>query len=103
MVVDLACADGFTDSRVTDANGNYLFTNVPAGVCDVTVDVGTAPAGKVPGNCPTTFSVDLAAGASFLDADFCFVSPPAKVGDTVFCDPRRRRRPGSRRAGHRGA
>ena len=64
------------DSQVTDANGNYLFTGIPAASsCDVTVDGATAPADTEPGdNCLDTFNdVDIIAGTAFLDADFCFM------------------------------
>ena len=71
----------------TDANGNYLFTEVPPGECLVEIDPATAPPDKVPGMCPLIVSVDLQAGESFLDADFCFVNPPPGcIGDTVWCD-----------------
>ena len=94
VTVDLVCAgddgvlgtaDDLTDSQTTDGNGLYLFTGIPASMCEVSVDVGTAPADKLPGRCPTLFAVDLQPGQSFLDADFCFVSP-GTIGDTVFCD-----------------
>jgi len=49
-------------------------------ICDVTADPSTAPDDVEPGdNCPDLFSVDVAAGESFLDADFCFTfdtTPP---------------------------
>lgn len=34
----------------------------------------------------TLIELDLAPGDAFLEADFCFVDPPARLGDTVFCD-----------------
>jgi len=80
VTVNLVCTlpDGTTinDSQVTDANGIYLFTGIPAGVtCNVTVDETTAPDDTEPGdNCPDSFNVDVLAGAAFLDADFCFKS-----------------------------
>ncbi len=82
----LGTADDYTDSQTTDADGHYLFENIPPGDCEVMVDSSTAPPDKVPGVCPTTVAVDLQAGQSFLDADFCFNAPPGEVGDTVFCD-----------------
>jgi len=80
VVVHLTCTlpDGtvLTDSQLTDADGHYLFTNVPAGECYVTVDVSTAPAGcDELGTCPTDMTFDLGPGESFLDADFCFRPP----------------------------
>ena len=83
----LGTADDITDSQMTDANGNYLFTEVPPGECLVEIDPATAPSDKVPGMCPLIVSVDLQAGESFLDADFCFINPPPGcIGDTVWCD-----------------
>jgi len=83
----LGTADDFTDSQTTDASGSYLFTDVPPGLCIVEVDPATTPADKIPGMCPLVVSVDLQAGQSFLDADFCFVTPPpGAIGDTVWCD-----------------
>jgi len=75
VTVGLSCTlpDG-TDSQVTDANGNYLFTGIPAGSdCEVTVDDTTAPDDMEAGECPASFSsIAVTAGESFLDADFCF-------------------------------
>ena len=92
--VDLVCAgndgvigtaDDIVDSTVTDANGLYLFTGLPAGLCLVSVDSSTVPVGKVPGVCPTEYTVNLPLAGSFLDADFCFIIP-GEVGDFVWCD-----------------
>ncbi|MDH3308930.1 MAG: MSCRAMM family adhesin SdrC, partial [Acidimicrobiia bacterium] len=73
----------------TDANGNYLFADLAAGSYDVTVDVTTAPADTT----LTTvgaFTVDLAAGDRFADADFGFnggaVLATAAIGDQVWLD-----------------
>jgi cysteine-rich repeat protein len=89
VTVNLACTGPvINDSQVTDANGNYLFTGIPAGAsCEVSVDATTAPADKEPGdNCPNTFNVTIIAGASFLDADFCFKFRPGSIGDLVWSD-----------------
>jgi hypothetical protein len=41
------------------------------------VDLTTIPDGAEPGdNCPSTFSVTLSSGESFLDADFCLAQLP---------------------------
>ena len=72
-MVELDCDGGFSRSLATDGDGMYLFTDVPADDCVVTVDPTTAPDDKVPGMCPQKFEVALSAGESFLDADFCFV------------------------------
>ena len=87
VTVQLNCDDGTMDSQVTDADGKYLFTGIPAGSeCTVSVDDTTA-GDKIPGTCPLSFTVSVGAGSSFLDADFCFVDPPrGEIGDTVYCD-----------------
>jgi len=89
VTVELTCTDPdgavYTDTQITAINGLYLFTGVPAGSCDVTVDVSTAPFDKEPGNCPTTVNVELAAGQIYNDVDFCF-RELGEIGDTVFYD-----------------
>ena len=82
----LGTADDFTASDVTDANGFYLIRNVPAGPCEVTVDLDSAPEDKTPCECPTKISFTLQQGQSFLDADFCFSFVPGRIGDFVWCD-----------------
>ena len=85
VTVNLSCTllDGtvLTDSQVTDANGNYLFTGIPAdSTCNVTNDPTTAPDDVEPGdNCPDAFTVDVDADQSFLDADFCFKFVPIEI------------------------
>lgn len=73
----------------TDANGAYLFPDLAAGTYDVTVDVASAPADTT----LTTvgaFTVALAAGEDFKDADFGFnggaVLATAAIGDQVWMD-----------------
>ena len=75
VTVNLTC-DTVSDSDVTDANGDYRFTGIPANsTCDVTVDPATTPEGFEPGdNCIDTYNIELLAGESFLDADFCFTN-----------------------------
>ena len=68
--------DDVTRTETTGADGSYLFSDVPAGLCRVEVDAATGPADKVLGQCPPIVDIDLAAGESYLDADFCFVSLP---------------------------
>ena len=59
---DLGTSDDLVDSQITDDNGNYLFTEVPVGLCLAEVGVNTAPDGKTAGQCPTMFLVDLQPG-----------------------------------------
>ncbi|MBD1889535.1 SdrD B-like domain-containing protein [Coleofasciculus sp. FACHB-SPT9] len=70
-------------TATTDANGNYSFTNLPAG--SYTVDA-TDPAGftLTTGNDP--FSVNLAAGQTVNNVDFGYRQPGGKIGDLVFND-----------------
>jgi hypothetical protein len=76
-------------STVTDANGHYRFCNLPAGGYVVTVDTTSVPQGCSVPVCLLSVPVALAAGQTFLDADFCFKPPPPPpgcIGDTVYCD-----------------
>jgi hypothetical protein len=79
VVVDLSCADGSSNSTVTDANGFYLFQNITPGVlCTVSIDLSTT-GGKLPGsNCPTSLDVTVGPGETNLDQDFCLVEPPVE-------------------------
>ena len=74
----------------TDANGNYLFDNLPAGTYTISVDVSTVtsgiPAGKTPADLVQTYDDDgvstpnnstitLALGVDNLDQDFAYIVP----------------------------
>ncbi|HKX62523.1 MAG TPA: SdrD B-like domain-containing protein, partial [Verrucomicrobiae bacterium] len=80
--VTLVCRDAAgviiaTATAITDANGKYLFINVPAGSCTVTVDASTVPAPcNNPGPCAPSVDRVLGAGEIFLGADFCFTPAP---------------------------
>ena len=76
-----------TATAFTDANGNYLFTNLRAGKYTVSVDPSTAPPGcnVVLPNCPLSITVSLHPGQALLSVDFCF-GTNGTIGDTVFCD-----------------
>jgi uncharacterized repeat protein (TIGR01451 family) len=81
--------DNLIATAVTDANGNYLFSNVPAGDYYVLVDTNTLPAGLA--TSPGTYDGDtftLASGQSYLDADFGYVPATGKavIGDFVWAD-----------------
>ncbi|PQJ78674.1 hypothetical protein BTO18_05505 [Polaribacter porphyrae] len=82
-------------TTTTDANGNYLFTNLPAGDYIVTVDVTTVtgglPAGKTPLDLvqiydadglgsPSKSFVQLGTGEINLDQDFAWVVPSGNTG-----------------------
>ncbi|VAW32809.1 internalin, putative [hydrothermal vent metagenome] len=88
--VDLGAGDGVAVMTVTDANGNYLFENLPAGVYTVTVDdssingVNTVdPDTANPGD--STSSLTLGANEDNLDQDFGYFAP-GSIGDTIFND-----------------
>jgi len=82
VTVNLECVDDegaviATASTTTDENGAYLFSDVPPGLCTVTVEM---PDDVEPGVCDTSIDVDLAPGQSYLDADFCFVCAEPPTG-----------------------
>ncbi len=69
VTVTLTYPDGSTITDATDANGLYLFENLPAG--NYTVTVGTGPEGYT----LTTinlYTVPLAEGQDYLSADYGF-------------------------------
>ncbi|MEQ1850426.1 MAG: SdrD B-like domain-containing protein [Chthoniobacteraceae bacterium] len=76
-----------TAQMMTDSQGKYLFTNIQAGTCTVSVDKSTLPANcnvDVP-NCPSTRTVVLGPGESNLDMDFCYTQPPCALQVAAFC------------------
>ncbi len=85
------CTSGnATATATTDANGNYLFADVSPGTYYVGVDPTTLPAGLTasPGSFLNTTPITLAAGQSFLDADFGYrpAAGTAVIGDFVWAD-----------------
>ncbi|MBU3012193.1 carboxypeptidase regulatory-like domain-containing protein, partial [Polaribacter vadi] len=87
-------------TTTTDANGNYLFDNLPPGDYTVTVDASTVtsglPAGVTASDLAETFDNDgigtantsdvtLGLGANNLDQDFGYYAP-SSIGDTVWYD-----------------
>ena len=75
------------DTKTTDENGNYLFTNVLPGT--YRVDVTNPPVNGTPSPAapdPTT-PFTVSAGEQYLDADIGFVpTQPATIGGTVWND-----------------
>lgn len=64
----------FSDSQVTDANGNYLFSDIPTDSYFVTIDTTTIPENFEQSNvCLETFNVSISPDEVFLGADFCLV------------------------------
>ena len=86
------CTGSPVDSEVTDQDGHYLFTDLQPGQYCVVVDQSTVPMQCSVPVCATSFTVNLAEGQSFLDADFCFkppcppcVSPALNLGAAGSC------------------
>ena len=79
----------FTTTATTDQDGNYSFTNVPAGQVTVTVATpsGTNPTTNIDGvpGLDTSNTFALAAGETNNDQDFGF-NGTGSIGDTVFYD-----------------
>lgn len=65
---------------MTDMNGKYLFVNVPAGICEVYVDLGTVTGDCNVPVCATMVRYKLAEGENYLNADFCFTEQPSGPG-----------------------
>ena len=66
-------------TTVTDANGNYLFTNLPPGVYTVAIDINTLPPGlratyDLDGLLDYRTTITLGAGEINLNLDFGFTS-----------------------------
>ena len=92
VTVTLTAADGSTQTDTTDANGAYLFEDLPAGTYTVTVDETTLPA-----NLRQTFDADglatasesvyaLAAGEDDRAQDFGYTPLLGTIGDFVWFD-----------------
>ncbi len=92
--IDLGAGVGNPITTSTDANGDYLFPNLPAGSYTVTVDENdvdfpVALQGKntvdPDGGNDSASQVTLAGGQNNLDQDFAYYTP-ASIGDTVWHD-----------------
>lgn len=81
----LGTADDLIRTTVTDADGMYLFGDLPAGSYRVDVEDATLPAGVTltTGNDP--LDVKLTAGQAFRDADFGYVGS-GSISGTLFDD-----------------
>ena len=63
-----------TLTTVTDSDGKYVFAALEPGTYSVVIDLTTLPAG-LGATTPTSFTVALVGGSTFLDADFGFRAP----------------------------
>ncbi len=99
-----------TYTTYTDANGNYVFTNIPIGSYTVSVDTSTMPAGLAANQTydenglgtPNATSVTVTAGGEHMTADFGYnwastcetdtpgvegcPTPKGAIGDRVWID-----------------
>ena len=85
--VDLGNGPGVPVTVVTDANGEYLFDNLPAGAYTVTVTppAGMTNTGDPDGGFDSTADLTLDPGEVNLDQDFGF-QPSGQIGDTIWND-----------------
>jgi len=84
VIVTITYPDGTEEITVTDGDGNYVFTDLPAG--DYTVEVGDGPEGSEP-TTDTTMDVTLGDGEDNMDVDFGFNPEDlGSIGDFVFED-----------------
>ncbi len=82
--------DDETFTTTTDSDGGYLFTGLPEGIFDVTVDTTTLPGGLAAtfdrdGGLDSTSQVTLPVDGSNLDQDFGYRGANS-IGDTVYLD-----------------
>ena len=93
VTITITDSSGATQTATTDANGQYLFDELPFDTYTVRVDQSTLPAGFVPtfdddapfdGESTTTLT---AAAPEDLDQDFGYVEPLlGSIGDFVWLD-----------------
>jgi hypothetical protein len=86
----LGDGDDETFTTVTDTDGTYLFTGLPPGTFDITVDDTDLPAGMQPtfdadGGLDNTSRVVLADGETNLDQDFGY-NGVGSIGDKIWFD-----------------
>lgn len=74
----------FVGTATTDANGNYIFGNLPPGDYLAVIDRSSYPGGTGP-TTPTSLPITLPANTAYATADFGF-GPFSAIGDTVYID-----------------
>jgi len=91
VTVVLTLPDGSTMTTVTDANGNYLFDDLPSGQYTVDVDTTTLPPDLQQSFdadgllTPDSSSLYLGPGEDNRDQDFGYLAMGA-IGDTIWLD-----------------
>ncbi len=81
--VRLTLPDSTTIDTTTDANGNYMFSNLAPGRYTVELVIGSIPLSGDSALTVTTassFTIELASGQMYLDADFGIVNTLPKTG-----------------------
>ncbi len=95
VVVILTASDGSTMTMMTDADGNYLFEDLPLGTYTITVDTDTLPDGYIPtsthdgtdgGNDDQSTAALTSDAPDDLDQDFSYPPVLGSIGDTIFHD-----------------
>ena len=94
VVVSLQNSSGNIMTTTTDANGNYLFPNLPFGTYTVTVDIATIPVGysTIPTYDPmgtgtnTSVTTIDATNPNDLTQDFSYPPALGNIGDTIWGD-----------------
>ena len=95
VTVTLTGLAGGPISTMTDANGVYIFSELPAGDYVVAVDIMSLPATcniisvDPDGGDNSSSTVELGEGENNLDQDFAYTAPPVaplgSIGDTITC------------------
>ncbi len=80
----------YTATTTTDANGSYVFDNLPAGEYTVSVETSSLPgdvrpSGDPDGTLDNSATINLGPGATNNDQDFGYTGT-GSIGDTVFYD-----------------
>ncbi|MEM7164385.1 MAG: SdrD B-like domain-containing protein [Planctomycetota bacterium] len=73
----LGTADDYTETQVSGALGDYVFSNLPIGPCQVAIDAIGMPVGLGPGICPMQIDLSIFYGVVAPNTNFCLV--PANV------------------------
>jgi hypothetical protein len=97
----IGTGDDVVRTEKTGKCGLYCFTDVPPGLCVVSIDEADLPSGKGPGKCPLEIEIELLPGECRGGVDFCLRAMPckAKIGDFVWLDTNKNGRQDCREPG----